>query len=57
MIVAARAASHDHRLVGAVVGAVDAMRIGPDVAITWEPIFKGNLTDPATATQRCLSAR
>ncbi len=31
------------------VGVVDAMRIGPDVAITWEPIFKGNLTDPATA--------
>lgn len=31
------------------IGIVDAMRIGPDVAITWEPIFKNDLTDPATA--------
>jgi len=34
---------------GPSVGIVDAMRIGPDVAITWEPLFKGNLTEPATA--------
>ncbi len=31
------------------IGIVDAMRIGPDVAITWEPIFKSDLTAPATA--------
>ncbi len=31
------------------VGVVDAMRIGPDVAITWEPIFKNDLTEPSTA--------
>ncbi len=34
---------------GPSVGCVDAMRIGPDVAITWEPIFRGDLTAPATA--------
>jgi len=34
---------------GPSVGVVDAMRIGPDVAITWEPIFRGDLTEPATA--------
>ncbi|MBI5034650.1 MAG: alpha-galactosidase [Chloroflexi bacterium] len=34
---------------GPSVGVVDAMRIGPDVSINWEPIFHGDLTEPSTA--------
>ncbi|HEX7593724.1 MAG TPA: glycoside hydrolase family 36 protein, partial [Anaerolineae bacterium] len=34
---------------GPSVGLVDAMRIGPDVSVNWEPIFHGDLTEPSTA--------
>ncbi len=34
---------------GPSVGLVDAMRIGPDVSINWEPIFHGDPTEPSTA--------
>ena len=34
---------------GPSVGVVDAMRIGPDVSINWEPYFHGDLTAPSTA--------
>lgn len=34
---------------GPSIGVVDAMRIGPDVSINWEPFFRGDLTSPSTA--------
>ncbi len=34
---------------GPSVGIVDAMRIGPDVSVNWEPFFHGDLTEPSTA--------
>ncbi len=34
---------------GPSVGLVDAMRIGPDVSINWEPYFESDLTSPSTA--------
>jgi alpha-galactosidase len=34
---------------GTSVGLVDAMRIGPDVDVNWEPLLRGDLTAPATA--------
>ncbi|HEX7594240.1 MAG TPA: hypothetical protein VF429_08730, partial [Anaerolineae bacterium] len=34
---------------GPSVGLIDAMRIGPDVSVNWEPIFHGDLTEPSTA--------
>ena len=34
---------------GPSIGLVDAMRIGPDVSINWEPIFQGDPTEPSTA--------
>lgn len=34
---------------GPSVGLVDALRIGPDVAVNWGPFFQGDLTSPSTA--------
>jgi alpha-galactosidase len=34
---------------GQCVGLVDAMRIGPDASINWDPFFAGDPTAPATA--------
>jgi alpha-galactosidase len=34
---------------GPSIGLVDAMRVGPDVAINWAPVFHGDLTEPSTA--------
>ena len=34
---------------GPSVGMVDAMRIGPDVSVNWEPFFHGDPTEPSTA--------
>ncbi|MDE3089014.1 MAG: alpha-galactosidase [Chloroflexota bacterium] len=34
---------------GPSVGLVDAMRMGPDVSINWEPFFHGDPTEPSTA--------
>ncbi len=34
---------------GPSVGLIDAMRIGPDVSVNWEPIFHGDPTEPSTA--------
>ncbi|HEX7589271.1 MAG TPA: glycoside hydrolase family 36 protein, partial [Anaerolineae bacterium] len=34
---------------GPSVGLIDAMRIGPDVSINWEPFFQGDPTEPSTA--------
>jgi alpha-galactosidase len=34
---------------GPAVGLVDGMRIGPDVAVTWEPLLAGDLSAPGVA--------
>ena len=34
---------------GPSVGMIDAMRIGPDVSINWEPFFHGDPSEPSTA--------
>jgi alpha-galactosidase len=34
---------------GPSIGLVDAMRIGPDVSINWDPFFHGDPTEPSTA--------
>ncbi len=34
---------------GPSIGLVDAMRIGPDVSINWDPVFHNDLTEPSTA--------